>query len=213
MGSSSRLGCRKATRVMVKVWNLLLIAGCFGFIRAQDVETRSAPVESEENGNHAEIQQMINMMKNYKNRLFLANHGKRSVVEPMEGVEDFEDEDIDDMAEFKVSPNSFFFLPMPIGRSYNKRGGLALPRPNGFMFPVGRRASYGMSKRSAGQKMLRNPNGFNFPVGKRYLINPNGFNFPMPKRSAPELDLDGNFFGQRGKRRLQYIHKYFNKYN
>merc|ERR1711963_938569 len=165
MGSSSRLGCRKATRVMVKVWNLLLIAGCFGFIRAQDVETRSAPVESEENGNHAEIQQMINMMKNYKNRLFLANHGKRSVVEPMEGVEDFEDEGVDDMAEFKVSPNSFFFLPMPIGRSYNKRGGLALPRPNGFMFPVGRRASYGMSK-----------------------------------RSAPELDLDGNFFGQRGKR-------------
>merc|ERR1712029_1267895 len=198
MGSSSRLRCRKATRVMVKVWNLLLIAGCFGFIRAQDVETRSAPVESEEDGNHAEIQQMINMMKNYKNRLFLANHGKRSVVEPMEGVEDFEDEDIDDMAEFKVSPNSFFFLPMPIGRSYNKRGGLALPRPNGFMFPVGRRASYGMSKRYAGQKML---------------INPNGFNFPMPKRSAPELDLDGNFFGQRGKRFLQYIHKYFNKYN
>merc|ERR1712012_1331166 len=187
----SRLRCRKATRVMVKVWNLLLIAGCFGFIRAQDVETRSAPVESEEDGNHAEIQQMINMMKNYKNRLFLANHGKRSVVEPMEGVEDFEDEDIDDMAEFKVSPN-------------------------GFMFPVGRRASYGMSKRSAGQKMLRNPNGFNFPVGKRfnpngsnfpvgkrYLINPNGFNFPMPKRSAPELDLDGNFFGQRGKRSSQ----------
>ena len=31
---------------MVKVWYLLLIAGCFGFIRAQDVETRSAPVES-----------------------------------------------------------------------------------------------------------------------------------------------------------------------
>ena len=56
-------------------------------------------------------------------------------------------------------------------------------------------------KRSAGQKMMRNPNGFNFPMGKRYLINPNGFNFPnMPKRSAPELDLDGNFFGQRGKR-------------
>ena len=34
------------SRVMVKVWYLLLIAGCFGFIRAQDVETRSAPVES-----------------------------------------------------------------------------------------------------------------------------------------------------------------------
>ena len=37
------------------------------------------------NGNHAEIQQMIDMMKNYKNRLFLANHGKRSVIEPSEG--------------------------------------------------------------------------------------------------------------------------------
>ena len=76
-----------------------------------------------------------------------------------------------------------------------------------------------MSKRSAGQKMLRNPNGFNFPVGKRfnpngfnfpvgkrYLINPNGFNFPMPKRSAPELDLDGNFFGQRGKRYYFFLY-------
>jgi len=188
---------------MVKVWYLLLIAGCFGFIRAQDVETRSAPVESEEGGRRAEMEQMINMMKNYKNRLFLANHGKRSIVEPLEGVED-SDDDSEEMSEFKFStaPNSFFFLPMPIGRSsgFYKRAGTALPRPNGFMFPVGRRA-YG--KRSAGQKMMRNPNGFNFPMGKRYLINPNGFNFPnMPKRSAPELDLDGNFFGQRGKRFL-----------
>merc|ERR1711963_1118636 len=113
MGSSSRLGCRKATRVMVKVWNLLLIAGCFGFIRAQDVETRSAPVESEENGNHAEIQQMIDMMKNYKNRLFLANHGKRSVVDPLEGLEEADDDDVmtsEEMNEFKFSthPNSFF---------------------------------------------------------------------------------------------------------
>merc|ERR1712088_1159395 len=121
-------------------------------------------------------EQMINMMKNYKNRLFLANHGKRSIVEPLEGVED-SDDDSEEMAEFKFST-----------------------APNGFMFPVGRRA-YG--KRSAGQKIMRNPNGFNFPMGKRYLINPNGFNFPnMPKRSAPELDLDGNFFGQRGKRFL-----------
>jgi hypothetical protein len=149
------------------------------------------------------MEQMINMMKNYKNRLFLANHGKRSIVEPLEGVED-SDDDSEEMAEFKFStaPNSFFFLPMPIGRSsgFYKRAGTALPRPNGFMFPVGRRA-YG--KRSAGQKMMRNPNGFNFPMGKRYLTNPNGFNFPsMPKRSAPELDLDGNFFGQRGKRFL-----------
>merc|ERR1711997_1262065 len=128
-------------------------------------------------------------MKNYKNRLFLANHGKRSIVEPLEGVED-SDDDSEEMSEFKFStaPNSFFFLPMPIGRSsgFYKRAGTALPRPNGFMFPVGRRA-YG--KRSAGQKIMRNPNGFNFPN--------------MPKRSAPELDLDGNFFGQRGKRSTQ----------
>ena len=39
----------------------------------------------EEGGRRAEMEQMINMMKNYKNRLFLANHGKRSIVEPLEG--------------------------------------------------------------------------------------------------------------------------------
>merc|ERR1711936_60609 len=103
---------------MVKVWYLLLIAGCFGFIRAQDVETRSAPVESEEGGRRAEMEQMINMMKNYKNRLFLANHGKRSIVEPLEGIEEADDDDMtsEEMDNFKFSthPNSFFFLPMPM---------------------------------------------------------------------------------------------------
>ena len=58
------------------------------------------------------------------------------------GVED-SDDDSEEMAEFKFStaPNSFFFLPMPIGRSsgFYKRSGTSLPRPNGFMFPVGRR--------------------------------------------------------------------------
>ena len=58
------------------------------------------------------------------------------------GVED-SDDDSEEMSEFKFStaPNSFFFLPMPIGRSsgFYKRAGTALPRPNGFMFPVGRR--------------------------------------------------------------------------
>ena len=58
------------------------------------------------------------------------------------GVED-SDDDSEEMAEFKFStaPNSFFFLPMPIGRSsgFYKRAGNSLPRPNGFMFPVGRR--------------------------------------------------------------------------
>ena len=53
----------------------------------------------------------------------------------------------EEMKEFKFStaPNSFFFLPMPIGRSsgFYKRSGNSriqpLSRPNGFMFPVGRR--------------------------------------------------------------------------
>jgi len=184
---------------MFKVGYILLIAGCCGIIRASEVETRSAPVE-DDNGNHAEIQQMIDMMKNYKNRLFLANHGKRSVVEPLEGLEEADDDDMtsEEMDNFKFSthPNSFFFLPMPM----YKRAANQFPRPNGFMFPVGTRRAFGMSKRAFGQKVMRNPNGFNFPIGKRYLVNPNGFNFPIPKRAAPELDLDGNFFGQRGKR-------------
>jgi len=212
----------KQQRVMIKVWCLALLVGCFGVIQASEVETRSAPLENENQDNHAEIQQMIDMMKNYKNRLFLANHGKRSVVAPLE--EESAEEDYltsEEMKEFKFStaPNSFFFLPMPIGRSsgFYKRAGnnriQPLSRPNGFMFPVGRRA-FGMDKRSAGQKMLRNPNGFNFPMGKRYYVsNPNGFNFPMSgKRAAPELDLDGNFYGNRGKRRNKFLLTYFNRY-
>jgi len=179
---------------MFKVGYLLLIAGCCGLIQAQDVETRSAPVQ-DNNGNHAEIQQMIDMMKNYKNRLFLANHGKRSVIEPNEGIEEDDDimtsEELNELT-FSTHPNSFFFLPMPMGKRANNQ----FPRPNGFMFPVGVRRALGMNKRA----VRMNPNGFNFPIGKRYLMNPNGFNFPMPKRAAPELDLDGNFFGQRGKR-------------
>jgi len=174
---------------------ILLIAGCCGLIQASDVETRSAPV-ADNNGNHAEIQQMIDMMKNYKNRLFLANHGKRSVIEPSEGIEEADDdimtsEELSELT-FSTHPNSFFFLPMP---AY-KRASNQFPRPNGFMFPVGVRRALGMNKRA----VRLNPNGFNFPIGKRYLINPNGFNFPMPKRAAPELDLDGNFYGNRGKR-------------
>jgi len=173
---------------------ILLIAGCCGLIQASDVETRSAPV-ADNNGNHAEIQQMIDMMKNYKNRLFLANHGKRSVIEPSEGIEEADDdimtsEELSELT-FSTHPNSFFFLPMP---AY-KRASNQFPRPNGFMFPVGVRRALGMNKRA----VRLNPNGFNFPIGKRYLINPNGFNFPMPKRAAPELDLDGNFYGNRGK--------------
>merc|ERR1712223_1065330 len=183
MGSSGGLDTKKETRVMFTAGFILLIAGCCGLIQASDVETRSAPV-ADNNGNHAEIQQMIDMMKNYKNRLFLANHGKRSVIEPSEGIEEADDdimtsEELSELT-FSTHPNSFFFLPMP---------------------------AY---KRASNQ--FPNPNGFIFPIGKRYLINPNGFNFPMPKRAAPELDLDGNFYGNRGKRRLNYLVKLFNNY-
>merc|ERR1719189_2827682 len=152
---------------MIKVWCLALLVGCFGVIQASEVETRSAPLENENQDNHAEIQQMIDMMKNYKNRLFLANHGKRSVVAPLE--EESAEEDYltsEEMKEFKFStaPNSFFFLPMPIGRS------------SGFY------------KRAGNNRI-------------QPLSRPNGFNFPMSgKRAAPELDLDGNFYGNRGKR-------------
>merc|ERR1712149_156746 len=113
----------------------------------------------------------------------MANHGKRSVIEPSEGVETDDDvltsEELSELT-FSTHPNSFFFLPMPV----IKRASNQFPRPNGFMFPI----------------------------GKRYLINPNGFNFPMPKRAAPELDLDGNFYGNRGKRRFNYMTQFFSKY-
>merc|ERR1712241_279107 len=180
MGSSCGVDTKKETRVMFTAGFILLIAGCCGLIQASDVETRSAPV-ADNNGNHAEIQQMIDMMKNYKNRLFLANHGKRSVIEPSEGIEEADDdimtsEELSELT-FSTHPNSFFFLPMP---AY-KRASNQFPRPNGFMFPVGVRRALGMNKRAV-------------------RLNPNGFNFPIGKRSAPELDLDGNFYGNRGKR-------------
>ena len=147
----------------------------------------------------AEMQQLMDMMKNYKNRLFLANHGKkRSVGDDSMIVQDESvSDDIltdEELSEIFAMPTGFFFQPKPIGRSFFKRG-----NPNGFNLPM-------MGKRG-------NPNGFNLPIlGKRG--NPNGFNLPilggkrldfyysMPKRQF-ELDLDdeaGNFFGQRGKR-------------
>ena len=78
--------------------------------------------------NQAEVRQMMNMMKNYKNRLFLANHGKRSIAmdEPSD-LEEFIDPSLDEEMLSKLffsAPNSFFFLPKPMGRGFNsKRGG------------------------------------------------------------------------------------------
>jgi len=164
---------------------------------------------------------MMNMMKNYKNRLFLANHGKRSIAmdEPSD-LEEFIDPSLDEEMLSKLffsAPNSFFFLPKPMGRGFNsKRGGnfQALSRPNGFMFPS--------MKGKRNMEIYVRPNGFLFPKGGKRAAslmvgrNPNGFNFPMGKRypyeellgsmvqkRAFQLDLDdeaGNFFGQRGKR-------------
>lgn len=73
----------------------------------------------------AEMQQMMDMMKNYKNRLFLANHGKRSVPVEEDSVYFEEDNnnngdeilDEEELARFFAVPNGFFFSPKPIGRS------------------------------------------------------------------------------------------------
>merc|ERR1711963_1259260 len=88
------------------------------------------------------MRQMMDMMKNYKNRLFLANHGKRSVF--MEEPVDFEDNsEVDDEMlnnVFYSNPNSFFFVPKK--RGYGKRGALLVGRnPNGFNFPMGKRSA------------------------------------------------------------------------
>lgn len=165
----------------------------------------------------AEMQQMMNMMKNYKNRLFLANHGKRSVPmevteSDMESIDDEEILDDEELAQFFAVPNGFFFSPKLMRASLFKRNSNPiLMRPNSMMMA--------MKGKRGNQQIFVRPNGFLFPKnGKRsnfMKLNPNGFNFPMggkrfywempseEKRAAFDLDIDdeaGNFFGHRGKR-------------
>lgn len=162
------------------------------------------------------MQQMMNMMKNYKNRLFLANHGKRSVpmMEASEGdfepVDEEEVLDDEELAQFFAVPNGFFFSPKPMRAFFKRNANPILMRPNGMMMA--------MKGKRANQIFVR-PNGFLFPKnGKRggvMKLNPNGFNFPMggkrwywelpgaEEKRAFDLDIDdeaGNFFGHRGKR-------------
>lgn len=153
-------------------------------------------------------------MKNYRNRLFLANHGKRSAPWEIEHEED-PDEVMDDeeLSKYfgRYAPSGFFFMPKmpkPVGRSwglFGKRNGgrygpsiQILNRPNGFMLPSI------PGKRSSPEVFMR-PNGFLLPskASGSYLAmhrrNPNGFNFPLGKRSeAPAAEED--FIDESAKR-------------
>jgi len=207
------------TRVMVKVWCLLLIAttvaGCTlasenSFYDGSETTSEETRVDPKI---RAEMQQLMDMMKNYKNRLFLANHGKkRSVGDDSMIVQDESvSDDIltdEELSEIFAMPTGFFFQPKPIGRSFFKRGnpnGFNLPmmgkrgNPNGFNLPMmGKRGNpNGFNLLIKGKR--GNPNGFNLLIkGKRG--NPNGFNLPMMlegKRGNPN-GFNLPMMGKRG---------------
>ena len=168
----------------------------------------------------------MKMMKNFRNRLFLANHGKRSIYyEPSEDdaaddVEDvpalIDDDEILDEEElskyFSNSAPTGFFL-MPRASLFEKRAThpKLLARPNGFMFPTqGKRAGkifvrpngflFPSKGKRGWQALRRNPNGFNFPIGSKRTNSFQDFMRSLVEKRSLEFDLDADFFGQRGKR-------------
>ena len=151
--------------------------------------------------------------------MFMANHGKRSVVDMSEEFNNHEiDEealdaevDVEDLLPYFSAPTGFFFLPK-VGKRADYDRNAMLSRPNGFLFPTSGKRNENIYLRPNGflfpsKGKRRNPNGFNFPVMKTGKRSDEIVNFEdieleeVIKRAAP-LDFSSleEFMGQRGKK-------------